>query len=164
MPEVNDLQNQVNTILGPKAEPQPQVTPIPNISTQPILRPVVDSNQQSPLVPPIQSQESYVPAEGRIFEEKKSANYTKLILATVVLVVGSVAVYFSRGTVKTIVGPLSYADCLEIEGSKKINLEPKYCTTPEGETFFENENNLPETASDIIPTQEEFLLPTSNPP
>lgn len=177
MPNQDDLQSEVNTLLAPNdgstGEPQnqPQTIPIQPISvispeqqlpqtpTLPEFRPAVEVPQVSPIVPPIQSH-----PQTEVFQEKvsptKSVNLP-LIATLIVIVVGISFLYSFR---KSIFGPLTFSDCTEIEGSTKVLLEPKYCVTPEGEIFFENRKEAPPKNLDTLPqgnlgTPSETILP-----
>ncbi len=138
MVDTNNLQNEVNTLLGDKTPPEFQspVMPVSQISNQPILRPAVEADQYQNIAPPIQSNpQSYI--QPQIFEESKKNNYGMLIGVLVLLIVGSATAFTFR---TKIFGPLTYSDCLKSPGSSHVSLTPRYCVMPDGDVFFENKN------------------------
>ncbi len=150
MTDTNNLQSEINTLLTPsggvaasETPQQAQVVPVEQIQvTQPNVindvRPAVDAPQFSPIVPQIQSQPN---SYSTTIQETANKQFNSfLLIGGVCLVAGIVVLFVFR---KTIFGPLTYSDCLEIETSTKVLLEPKYCVTPEGEIFFENKKDAP---------------------
>ena len=157
MTDTNNLQSEINTLLipgdgvtAPEPPQQTQVIPMEQIQVaQPEIpmiqqglisdiRPAVDATQFSPVVPPIQRQ----PMDYSIETESKATkqfNYFLIIGAIGLLVVVALILFFRQ----KIFGPLTYSDCISIVESKKIELEPRYCVTPEGDVFFENKNDAP---------------------
>lgn len=139
MVDSNNLQNEVNTLLGDKTPPEFQspVKPVTQISNQPQIIPAVEIQQTSSFVPPIQSNPQATYAQPHIIEENpvKRFNYSYIIGAVILISIGAVGLFSFR---TEIVGPLTYADCLKQPGSSNVDLEPKYCVMPDGEVFFEN--------------------------
>jgi len=132
------LQNEVNNLLGDKTphEFQSPVKPIAPIYSQPQIRSDVKNQQTSSIVPPIQTKLQQNPySQSQIFEDKKNNHLGVIIITAIVIFIGTATIFTFR---TKILGPLTYSDCLKIEGSSRVDLEPKYCVTPDGEMFFEN--------------------------
>jgi hypothetical protein len=151
MPDPTDLQNEVNTILQPTVYSNP-----PGFETVPTQ----NTTQPSPLVPPIQSnrqQDSIINTESN-----KNTGLIAFIIIIILLIIGILAIYFFR---KSLFGPLTYLDCLEIKESTRVDLEPKYCVTPDGEMFFENRKLVPSLEKDSPKNTYNLETgPTSDPP
>jgi hypothetical protein len=84
------------------------------------------------IAPPIQNKK-----QEEIFQpqtkQQKSFKIINIVIL-VLLVAGAIIFYFFRNQ---LFGTLTYSDCLKVAGSTKVDLEPKYCLTPEGKIFFE---------------------------
>lgn len=66
----------------------------------------------------------------------KNRKYTVPILIIVVLVIISLISFLLINNNSSKVK--SYQDCLLVQGSNVMELEPRYCTTPDGELFLED--------------------------
>lgn len=178
MADTDTLQDEINTLLEPSVphSAQPQITPVAPVATQPInsenyqpiqggaqeiTQPAVDTPHVSPLVPPIEKQVDYSESFESNFTEKKSKSILPLI-AVLLLLIGSIVAFFLFR--KNIFGPLTYSDCLQTAGSTRVDLEPKYCVTPEGKMFFENKKGIPEAMDAVEAPFNSETIPTSDPP
>ena len=180
-----DLQNEINTLLDPvgvgvqpiaQAQPVTNVAPVTaaptspqaqaqvmpttqNLNQQQFAQASTNTPQTSSLVPPIQNTRSY--ASSRASDDQKEKPQSSFLLpATIILVACALVGFFIFR--KSLLGPLTYSDCTEIPGSTKVDLEPKYCVTPEGKMFFENKRS--DSANSPVQTFDPALIPTSDSP
>lgn len=128
-----------------------------------ILKPAVNAPQVSPIVPPIQTIQR--PEVYSQFQEPTPVNeksgLLKITIFIFLIIAVVTALYYFRNQ---LFGSLSYDDCLQIEESTRVDLEPKYCVAPDGKIFFENRKLIPPEVEDIEQTFTQDDGPTTDPP
>jgi hypothetical protein len=134
-PAVTQPSIQPAPVQAPPAQPyiaQQPIAPVqPNVTQQPITpQPIIETPQQS-----YEIQTSNVVSIGTKINEFVKKHLILLVLSSVGILI-ILALFLSR----TSLGPVSFKNCTEIEGSTVVKLEPEYCVTPEGDVFFKNKN------------------------
>jgi hypothetical protein len=83
-------------------------------------------------------------------------NFTSIFVLAGLFIIGIVMLIFFR---KSILGPLTYKNCLETPGITKVDLDPKYCVTSNGDVFFENKKINEDNGSEVPTPIIEFKDP-----
>lgn len=158
MQENQNLQSEIDMLINQNQESSPE-TPAPTAQTAPTPVASPQPPQQVNMMQPQQTQGQEMSPEtdsvdmDTVDRSKQLANsnslkYILIGLGTVTLF-GIVAAYFFRSS---ILGPLNFNDCVELETSRVIELEPAYCVTQEGEIFYKNRNEALPESSDYTDT------------